>query len=243
MSDIKAITFNEKSFSSRAIYYSEKYKIPIKHQNLEEPYLEIAQEAKLYANNGFLTNLYHKGQFSRRIANYQREKHLKKAIGFKSTISKKILDGTGGLGHDAFIFALLGQEVTIVEKNIGLCILIEEALNNLPNTRYFNLAKEKITILNGDSREYLDQIQDFDVIYLDPMFNSVKNVARAKNLTFINKYLGDYDNPLEDFLSRNYKRVVIKREIKASYGNLKEPTVSFKGSSIRFDVYLKGEAV
>ena len=104
-------------------------------------------------------------------------------------------------------------------------------------------SKEKITILNGDSREYLDQIQDFDVIYLDPMFNSVKNVARAKNLTFINKYLGDYDNPLEDFLSRNYKRVVIKREIKASYGNLKEPTVSFKGSSIRFDVYLKGEAV
>ncbi len=243
MSDLKAITFNKKSFSSRAIYYSKKYKIPVKQENLKEPYLEIAEESKLHANSDFLTNLYHKDQFSRRIANYQREKHLKKAIGFKSSISKRILDGTGGLGHDAFIFALLGQEVTIVEKNIGLCILIEEALNNLPNTRYFNLAKEKITILNGDSREYLDQIQDFDVIYLDPMFNSVKNVARAKNLTFINKYLGDYDNPLEDFLSRNYKRVVIKREIKASYGNLKEPTVSFKGSSIRFDVYLKGEAV
>ena len=242
MSDLKAITFNKKNFSSRAIYYSKKYKIPVKQENLKEPYLEIAEESKLHANSDFLTNLYHKDQFSRRIANYQREKHLKKAIGFKSSISKRILDGTGGLGHDAFIFALLGQEVTIVEKNIGLCILIEEALNNLPNTRYFNLAKEKITILNGDSREYLDQIQDFDVIYLDPMFNSSKNVARAKNLAFINQYLVDYDNPLEDFLSRNYKRVVIKREIKASYGNLKEPTVSFKGSSIRFDVYLKGEA-
>ena len=242
MSDIKAITFNKNSFSSRAIYYSKKYKIPVKHEKLKEPYLEIAEESKLYANKGFLTNLYHKDQFSRRIANYQREKHLKKAIGFKSSISKKILDGTGGLGHDAFIFALLGQEVTIVEKNIGLCILIEEALNNLPNTRYFNLAKEKITILNGDSREYLDQIQDFDVIYLDPMFNSSKNVARAKNLAFINQYLVDYDNPLEEYLSRNYKRVVKKREIKDSYGNLKEPTVSFKGSSIRFDVYLKGEA-
>jgi len=242
LSDLKAITFNKKNFSSRAIYYSKKYKIPVKQENLKEPYLEIAEESKLHANSDFLTNLYHKDQFSRRIANYQREKHLKKAIGFKSSISKRILDGTGGLGHDAFIFALLGQEVTIVEKNIGLCILIEEALNNLPNTRYFNLAKEKITILNGDSREYLDQIQDFDVIYLDPMFNSSKNVARAKNLAFINQYLVDYDNPLEDFLSRNYKRVVIKREIKASYGNLKEPTVSFKGSSIRFDVYLKGEA-
>ena len=242
MSDLKAITFNKKNFSSRAIYYSKKYKIPVKQENLKEPYLEIAEESKLHANSDFLTNLYHKDQFSRRIANYQREKHLKKAIGFKSSISKRILDGTGGLGHDAFIFALLGQEITIVEKNIGLCILIEEALNNLPNTRYFNLAKEKITILNGDSREYLDQIQDFDVIYLDPMFNSSKNVARAKNLAFINQYLVDYDNPLEDFLSRNYKRVVIKREIKASYGNLKEPTVSFKGSSIRFDVYLKGEA-
>ena len=74
------------------------------------------------------------------------------------------------------------------------------------------------------------------------MSDRLKNVARAKNLAFINQYLVDYDNPLEDFLSRNYKRVVIKREIKASYGNLKEPTVSFKGSSIRVDVYLKGEA-
>ncbi len=241
MSDIKAITFNEKSFSSRAIYYSEKYKIPIKHQNLEEPYLEIAQEAKLYANNGFLTNLYHKGQFSRRIANYQREKHLKKAIGFKSTISKKILDGTGGLGHDAFIFALLEQEVTIIEKNIGLCILIEEAINSLPDKEYFNLAAERMTILNGDSRQLLERIQDFDVVYLDPMFNSTKNLARAKNLSFINEYLSDYDNPLEDFLSVDYKRVVIKKELKAPYGNLIEPNVSFKGASIRFDVYIKGE--
>ena len=208
MSDIKAITFNKNSFSSRAIYYSKKYKIPIKHEKLKEPYLEIAEESKLYANKGFLTNLYHKDQFSRRIANYQREKHLKKAIGFKSSISKRILDGTGGVGHDAFIFALLGEE---------------------------------ITILNGDSRKYLDQIQDFDVIYLDPMFNSTKNIARTKNLSFINQYLKDYDNPLDDFLATDYKRIVIKKELKAPYGNLTEPTVSFKGASIRFDVYTKGE--
>mgnify|MGYP001399765827 CR=1 FL=1 len=99
MSDLKAITFNKKSFSSRAIYYSKKYKIPVKQENLKEPYLEIAEESKLHANSDFLTNLYHKDQFSRRIANYQREKHLKKAIGFKSSITKRILDGTGGLGH------------------------------------------------------------------------------------------------------------------------------------------------
>ena len=241
MSDIKAITFNKNTFSSRAIYYSKKYKIPVKHEKLKEPYLEIAEESKLYANNGFLTNLYHKDQFSRRIANYQREKHLKKAIGFKSSISKKILDGTGGLGHDAFILALLGQEVTIIEKNIGLCILVEEAINNLPDISYFNLAKNKISIVNGDSREYFDQIQDFDVIYLDPMFNSTKNIARTRSLSFINEYLSDYDNPLDDFLAANYKRIVIKKELKASYGNLIEPTVSFRGSSIRFDVYVKGE--
>ena len=241
MSDIKAITFNKNTFSSRAIYYSKKYKIPVQHEKLKEPYLEIAEESKLYANKGFLTNLYHTDQFSRRIANYQREKHLKKAIGFKSSISKKILDGTGGLGHDAFILALLGQEVTIIEKNIGLCILIEEAINNLPDISYFNLAKNKISIVNGDSREYFDQIQDFDVIYLDPMFNSTKKIARTKSLSFIDAYLSDYDNPLDDFLAANYKRIVIKRELKAPYGNLIEPTVSFRGSSIRFDVYVKGE--
>ena len=137
--------------------------------------------------------------------------------------------------------ALLGQEVTIIEKNIGLCILIEEAINSLPDKEYFQAARDRMIVLNGDSREYLDQIQNFDVIYLDPMFNSTKNVSRAKNLSFINRYLRDYDNPLDDFLSTNYKRIVIKKELKAPYGNSTEPTVSFKGSSIRFDVYIKGE--
>ena len=73
------------------------------------------------------------------------------------------------------------------------------------------------------------------------MFNSTKNIARTKNLSFINGYLRDYDNPLDDFLATDYKRIVIKKELKAPYGNSTEPTVSFKGASIRFDIYINGQ--
>ena len=82
MSDIKALTFREDNFNSRAHYYSQKYNIPIKHAKIEEPYIEIAKESKLHAKNDFITNLFHKNQFSKRVSNYQRENHLKKVMEF-----------------------------------------------------------------------------------------------------------------------------------------------------------------
>ena len=68
-----------------------------------------------------------------------------------------------------------GQKITVLEKNTGLCVLIEEALNNLPNLPYFNDARNNISILNYDSRAWLSSAYIFDVIYVDPMFNSKKN--------------------------------------------------------------------
>ena len=53
-----------------------------------------------------------------------------------------ILDCTGGLGHDTFILALLGANVTYVEQNKGLTIF-EEALRCLPPTKYFIDAVKK----------------------------------------------------------------------------------------------------
>ena len=156
-------------------------------------------------------------------------------------MQKHILDATGGLGHDSFILALLGQKITLLEKNTGLCILIEEALNNLPKLPYFNNARNNISIINKDSRTFLASAENFDVIYIDPMFNSDKKLKRSKQMEFLANYLAEYDDPSIDFYQTKFKRMVIKKESRSSSGIKDDPAISFKGASIKYDVYLKGE--
>ena len=128
-------------------------------------------------------------------------------------MQKHILDATGGLGHDSFILALLGQNY-LLEKNTGLCILIEEALNNLPKLPYFNNARNNISIINKDSRTFLTSAENFDVLYIDPMFNSDKKLKRSKQMEFLANYLAEYDDPSIDFYQTKFKRMVIKKEFR-----------------------------
>ena len=140
MVDIKEIVCREKSFISEAEYYSNKYQIPVNSISSENCYIDLSLENFLVFKQKRISNLFHKDPFLRRVKNYHRENMLKKAISYQAGKPKSILDATAGLGRDGFIFALLGQEVTMIEENKGMCILIESALKRLPNTSYFNLS-------------------------------------------------------------------------------------------------------
>ena len=168
--DIKEIVCREKSFISEAEYYSNKYQIPVNSISSKNCYIDLSLENFLVFKQKRISNLFHKVPFLRRVKNYQRENMLKKAISYQAGKPKKILDATAGLGRDGFICALLGQEVTMVEENKGMCILIESALKRLPNRSYFNDAKNRINVINADSLKIKLNTEDFDTIYLDPMF-------------------------------------------------------------------------
>ena len=155
MADIEGIKVLNLSTQKRAKKLSEKYNVPLINSESVETYVSIDDQSILHSGNYKLENSFREGKFRARISQYQGESLLKKAIGWQSTSQKHILDTTGGLGHDAFILALLGQKITVLEKNIGLCILIEEALNNLPNLPYFNDARNNISVINNDSRAFL----------------------------------------------------------------------------------------
>ena len=105
------------------------------HSNV--PCLVFDSDISLHYQTDVLKNNFKTGKFRTRISTFQSESLIKKAIGFSEKKQQTILDTTGGLGHDAFIIALLGEKVTLIEKNIGLCILIEEAMDSLPSTSYF----------------------------------------------------------------------------------------------------------
>ena len=238
MADIEGIKVLNLSTQKRAKKLSEKYNVPLINSESAETYVSIDGQSILHSGNYKLENSFSEGKFRARISQYQGESLLKKAIGWQSTSQKHILDTTGGLGHDAFILALLGQKITVLEKNTGLCILIEEALNNLPKLPYFNNARNNISIINKDSRAFLTSAEHFDVIYIDPMFNSDKKLKRSKQMEFLANYLAEYDDPSIDFYQTKFKRMVIKKEFRSSSGIKDDPAISFKGASIKYDVYL-----
>ena len=216
MADIEGIKVLNLSTQKRAKKLSEKYNVPLINSESAETYVSIDDQSILHSGNYKLENSFREGKFRARISQYQGESLLKKAIGWQSTSQKHILDTTGGLGHDAFILALLGQKITVLEKNTGLCILIEEALDNLPNLPYFNDAKTNISVINKDSRAFLSSAENFDVIYVDPMFNSKKKLKRTKQMEFLDNYLEEYDDPSVEFYKSNFKRLVIKKELRAA---------------------------
>ena len=239
MADIKGIKTKDPDLFQRAKDLSSKYNVPLLESEFPDIHINLDNPSVLCFNGMKLVNSFKKGKFYSRITKFQNEALLKKAFALQSVKAKKILDATGGLGHDAFILALLGQKVTVVEKNIGLCILLEEALNELPDYSYFDDAVSNITIKNCDSRKFLDSAYEYDVIYVDPMFNSNKRLKRTKQMEFMDQYLAEYDNPSDDFFKSDFRRLVIKKELRAPASIKDSSAISFSGSSIRYDVYTK----
>ena len=238
MVDIKEIVCNEKLFINEAEYYSNKYQIPINSAPSENCYIDLNFENYLVFNEERISNCFHKGPFLKRVKNFQREIMIKKAISFEVNKPKKILDATAGFGRDGFIFALLGQEVTMVDENKGMCIMIESALNRLPDKSYYNDAKSRVKVMYGDSTKLKLNSEGFDIIYLDPMFSTYSKSMSKKELTFLKTYIDQKHDLVNIFLNQNYKRLVVKREKKYQPHAFEEASIIYKGKSINFHVFI-----
>ena len=237
MADISHVCYKE-SFKDKALILAEKYSLKLSPLAAKQPYLYISENPFIKFNDKEIINSFRSGSFTNRIKNFQRESHLKKAIGYGGESSKKILDCTAGLGHDAFILALLKQNVTVVEKNKGLCILFELALENLPQTPYFQEAKERITIINDDSASFVDKLFDYDVIYIDPMFEDRGNAGRSGMMSLISDYLDDFTDVSDVLIRSKFNRLVIKRQKQFKKSVNISPSFILHGKSINFHVFI-----
>ena len=102
----------------------------------------------------------------------------------KITADSKVIDATAGFGHDSLILASTGAQVTMLEQQplMALLLLTEQLrMSVLPN---WQKLMSRLQIINTDALSYFESI-DFasfdnksttgnekavDVIYLDPMF-------------------------------------------------------------------------
>ena len=114
-------------------------------------------------------------------------------------------------------------------------------MDSLPSTSYFSEAISRITLINADSREFIHMAKEFDVIFVDPMFNSNKKLKRTQQMEFLDNYLEEYDDPSLDFYETKFQRMVVKKELRSLCRIKAEPAISLKGSSVRYDVYLNKE--
>lgn len=183
------------------------------------------------------------GEFRRRAEGSGRRSLLARAIGFKGQ-PLRVVDATAGLGRDSMVMALLGCDVTAVERDCVVFALLEDGL-----TRDQSEASERVSLVLADAAAYLGQMGEMpDVVYLDPMFPTRKKSALpGRELQALARLvghggIGEAEELLEAALVSGARRVVVKRSddgAPLAAAGWARPDVQFAGRTVRFDVYLR----
>ena len=174
---------------------------------------------------------------------------LAKACGARQGRSLAILDCTAGLGVDGAALALLGNRLSLVERNRVLWAMLDDLLQQpgMPAAK----------LICADSRVILEEgagssVRSFDVVYLDPMFPARgKSALPGKRMQYLDTLLtaGTHSANIQgDELSLEHmielarqtvtSRVVLKRRLKDPM--IEQPDWQIKGRTVRYDVYRAG---
>ncbi len=154
----------------------------------------------------------------------------------------KALDLTAGLGRDSILMSLCGYQVTMVESNPYLAVILKYLTTTFSNK--FPLLK----LVYMDNLDFLNANHDkYDIVYLDPMFQDGKQALAKKDMQIIDQCQLMYNGlqeprSNEDLFIQAKKccsnKLVIKRDNKqASLVASPKPTYSKLGKTIRFDIY------
>ncbi|MGL4939712.1 class I SAM-dependent methyltransferase, partial [Shewanella sp.] len=142
---------------------------------------------------------------------------IAKAVGLKQGVSPRVVDGTAGLGRDAFVLASLGCQVTLVERHPVVAALLEDGLRRAYQDAEIGAwMRERMQLFHGSSLEALSALPHaVDVVYLDPMYpHRDKSALVKKEMRVFQSLVGadlDADGLLAPAMALASKRVVVKR--------------------------------
>jgi len=181
------------------------------------------------------------GKLGWRLKRADHESNLKKALG-RTKNSLNIFDATAGLLSDSMIFLSLGHKVVAVEQSKIIFLLVDDAIKRAKNEIPF---LKNINLINANSLDiYKSSKELFDIVYLDPMYPILKkNIKKSGDLNSLRSILKieniliDEDSLIDGFMKTDYKKLVLKRPLKAKklHSNI---NYQVKGKSTRFDIYL-----
>ena len=183
----------------------------------------------------------------------------------KLTAESEVIDATAGFGHDSLILASTGAQVTMLEQQplMALLLLAEQLrMSTLPN---WQKLMSRLQIINTDALTYFarfnnylgaDNEQAIDVIYLDPMFpedsyqdsKTGKGAKVGKHMQALHQLahpptLDEEQQLLQSaqaVVSQNGQkqgRVIVKRPQFAPLLADQQPSESWNNEAVRFDGY------
>ncbi len=170
---------------------------------------------------------------------------IAKAVGLKSGITPSVLDGTAGLGRDAFVLASLGCKVTMLERSPVVAALLEDGLKRAAlDADIGDWVTTRLSLVFASSLSDLEKLNiSPDVVYLDPMYPHKKKSALVKKeMRVFQSLVGadlDADGLFEPAMRVATKRVVVKRPSYADYISNTKPSMAIETKNNRFDVYIK----
>ena len=165
---------------------------------------------------------------------------IAKAIGCKPHYRPNVIDATAGMGRDALIMSMLGCQVVMQERNQAIYPLLKNALERYKKSNINS--QSQLELRQKNSLQSFGDLENVDVIYLDPMFPERKKSALVKKEMRLFKKLAGNDVDSNDLmlsaLTSGVKRIVVKRPKGAPCLADKKPSHEIKGKKFRFDVYL-----
>ncbi len=159
----------------------------------------------------------------------------------------KLVDATAGFGQDAVMAQTLGCDVTALERSPEVARVLQDGLKRAAEDELLRSKLKHIRVVQADALEWLEKLAPADapdVIYIDPMFDKPKKSAKSpKEMQLLQALLppvvpGEEEKLLELAIQVARQRAVVKRPLKTR-AVLRAPTHSFKGQSVRYDVYMK----
>ncbi|QIQ21890.1 16S rRNA (guanine(1516)-N(2))-methyltransferase RsmJ [Zophobihabitans entericus] len=166
-----------------------------------------------------------------------------KAVGIKGDYLPYVVDGTAGLGRDAFVLAAIGCKVTMFERHPVVAALLADGLNRAyQNAEIGFWVKERLGLIHDSSITSLAEITEKpDVVYLDPMFpHRQKSALVKKEMRVFQSLVGsddDADSLLLPARKLAKKRIVVKRPDYAPFLDNQKPQAELKTKNHRFDIY------
>ncbi|WP_114767522.1 class I SAM-dependent methyltransferase [Vibrio rhodolitus] len=178
---------------------------------------------------------------------------IAKAAGLNKGATPTVLDGTAGLGRDAFVLASLGCKVQMVERHSVVAALLDDGLARAKqDAEIGEWVSERMSLLHASSHSALSDLASDpafvapDVVYLDPMYphpeNKKKSALVKKEMRVFQSLVGadnDADALLQPALALATKRVVVKRPDYAEWLDNHKPSMAIETKKNRFDVYVK----
>jgi 16S rRNA (guanine1516-N2)-methyltransferase len=178
-----------------------------------------------------------------------RGQSIAKAVGLKQGVTPTVVDGTAGLGRDAFVLASLGCKVIMVERHPVVAALLEDGLRRAcEDAEIGEWMRDLMSLFHGSSISALAGAAqasgtEIDVVYLDPMYpHREKSALVKKEMRVFQTLVGadlDADGLLAPAMALATKRVVVKRPDYAGDLDGVKPSMVIATKKNRFDVYVK----